>query len=331
MRGDFSRWSEFISSHPESHILQDGRWGSLKNAFGWDVERVICGESAAQILFRKIPLGFSIAYIPKGPIGEISDNLLFEIDEICKTHRAIFLKVEPFEWESDLKDSGFVWSGFDISAPIQPRRTVIIDLAQTEDALLAGMKQKTRYNIRLAEKKEIKIQESMDFEAFHKMALVTGERDKFGIHSVEYYHKMMELFGLNGDAALLMALFEGTPIAGIIVFARGTNSWYMYGASTDVERNRMPTYLLQWEAMKWAKAKGCTSYDLWGIPDFDEATLEAKFTEKEHHDGLWGVYRFKRGFGGEIVRSVGAWDKVYNPPLYKLYRLLAAARNRGMD
>ncbi len=331
MRANFSLWSEFTSAHPESHILQDGRWGNLKSGFGWEVERVICGESGAQILFRKIPLGFSIAYIPKGPIGEISDNLVIEVDEICKTHRAIFLKIEPFEWESDQMQSGFARSGFDYSSSIQPRRTVIIDLTQTEDELLAGMKQKTRYNIRLAEKKEITIRESKDFTAFHKMALVTGQRDRFGIHSLEYYQTMMELFEQNGDARLLMALYEGTPIAGIIVFARGRNSWYMYGASTDVERNRMPTYLLQWEGMKWAKAKGCTMYDLWGIPDHEETELEAMFAEKEHHDGLWGVYRFKRGFGGKIFRSVGAWDKPYYPQLYKLYRFLAAARNRGMD
>jgi lipid II:glycine glycyltransferase (peptidoglycan interpeptide bridge formation enzyme) len=331
MRADFSLWSEFISAHPESHILQDGRWGNLKSGFGWEVERVICGESGAQILFRKIPLGYSIAYIPKGPIGKISDSLLNEMDEICKSRKAIFLKIEPFDWELDQAQSCLPTPLFQFSAPIQPRRTVIIDLCQTEEDLLSGMKQKTRYNIRLAEKKEIKVRESSDFSAFHEMALITGKRDGFGIHSLKYYQEMMDLFGENGDAALLMASYKDTPIAGIIVFARGSNSWYMYGASTDVERNRMPTYLLQWEAMKWAKKKGCTFYDLWGIPDYDEVVLEEKFTEKEHHDGLWGVYRFKRGFGGEIVRSVGAWDKPYYPQLYKLYRLLATARNRGMN
>jgi lipid II:glycine glycyltransferase (peptidoglycan interpeptide bridge formation enzyme) len=103
-----------------------------------------------------------------------------------------------------------------------------------------------------------------------------------------------------------------------MVFARGPRAWYFYGASNDEERNRMPTYLLQWEAMRWAKARGCEEYDLWGVPDVDEATLEADFANRS--DGLWGVYRFKRGFGGTLSRSVGAWDRSYLPLAYPLYR-----------
>ncbi len=119
-------------------------------------------------------------------------------------------------------------------------------------------------------------------------------------------------------AELLAAEYEGKPLAALMVFARGKRAWYMYGASTNEERNRMPTYLLQWEAMRWARAKGCTEYDLWGVPDADEGTLEAHFMSR--HDGLWGVYRFKRCFGGEIRRAAQAVDRVYKPFLYALYR-----------
>jgi lipid II:glycine glycyltransferase (peptidoglycan interpeptide bridge formation enzyme) len=91
----------------------------------------------------------------------------------------------------------------------------------------------------------------------------------------------------------------------------------MYGASSNERRNLMPTYLLQWEAMLWAKERGCCAYDLWGVPDEDEATLETEFTQR--HDGMWGIYRFKRGFGGRLVRSIGAWDQVYSPLRYRLY------------
>jgi lipid II:glycine glycyltransferase (peptidoglycan interpeptide bridge formation enzyme) len=109
-----------------------------------------------------------------------------------------------------------------------------------------------------------------------------------------------------------------------MVARSGDQAYYLYGASTDEERNRMPTYLLQWEAMKWAMARGCKEYDLWGVPDEDEPTLEASFEER--HDGLWGVYRFKRGFGGELRRAAQALDRIYNPLLYKLYLWRMAGR-----
>jgi peptidoglycan pentaglycine glycine transferase (the first glycine) len=103
----------------------------------------------------------------------------------------------------------------------------------------------------------------------------------------------------------------------LMVFAYGKRAWYLYGASNDEERNRMPAYLLQWEAIRWARQKGAEEYDLWGVPDEDEVSLEAQFETR--HDGLWGVYRFKRGFGGEVKRSVQAQDKIYNKLFYKAY------------
>jgi lipid II:glycine glycyltransferase (peptidoglycan interpeptide bridge formation enzyme) len=124
---------------------------------------------------------------------------------------------------------------------------------------------------------------------------------------------------------LFMASFEGQPIAGVLVFACGSRSWYAYGASGNEHRNKMPTYAVQWAAIKWAKARGCRSYDLYGVPDEDEETLEAGF--RERHDGLWGVYRFKRGFGGQLVRSIGALDYVYSKPLYWLYERALALRS----
>jgi lipid II:glycine glycyltransferase (peptidoglycan interpeptide bridge formation enzyme) len=102
-----------------------------------------------------------------------------------------------------------------------------------------------------------------------------------------------------------------------MVFAHGKRAYYLYGASTDEERNRMPTYLLQWEAIKWARSKGAEEYDLWGVPDEDEEILEENFEKRS--DGLWGVYRFKRGFGGDVKRAAQALDRVYMPLLYKLY------------
>ncbi|MGB8984971.1 MAG: peptidoglycan bridge formation glycyltransferase FemA/FemB family protein, partial [Anaerolineales bacterium] len=156
-----------------------------------------------------------------------------------------------------------------------------------------------------------------DLESFHKMMLLTGGRDGFGVHSLEYYHRAYELLHPKQMGELLLAEFEGKPLAALFVARYGNRAYYLYGASTDEERNRMPTYLLQWEAMKWARAHGGQEYDLWGVPDEDEATLEANFEKR--HDGLWGVYRFKRGFGGELKRAAQAMDRVYNPLLYWAY------------
>jgi peptidoglycan pentaglycine glycine transferase (the first glycine) len=110
-----------------------------------------------------------------------------------------------------------------------------------------------------------------------------------------------------------------------MVFAFGNKAWYMYGASGDAHRERMPNHALQWEAIRWSKSQGCATYDLWGVPDEDEAALDAQYMNRS--DGLWGVYRFKRGFGGRLVRYVGASDRVYNSLLYRVF--LLALRRRG--
>ena len=318
----FTEWHSFIQNHPNAHVLQTAEWGELKAAFGWDVARIVLGEEGVQILFRKLPLGFTVAYIPKlrsiTRDNFISDRLWVEIDRVCRQKHSIFLKIEPDAWDNEplqLDSPNRVLT----SSPhnIQPPRTIVISLAGSLDDILARMKQKCRYNIRLAEKKDITIRAWDDLAGFHQLMQVTGGRDGFGVHSQAYYRKAYDLFHSVGMAELLVAEFEGRPLAALMVFAHGERSWYLYGASNDEERNRMPTYLLQWEAVKWARNLGCSLYDLWGVPDADEETLEAQFENR--HDGLWGVYRFKRGFGGQLMRAAQARDRVYMPLLYRLY------------
>ena len=306
-------WNQFLTQHPNAHLLQTGEWGELKSAFGWKPARIVSGDSGVQILFRKLPLGFTVGYIPK---ANFDPSLLPEVDSVCKQNRAIFLKLEPDSWEN-LKPE--TWNLKLRTSPhnIQPPRTIIIDIRGTEEEILARMKPKTRYNTRLAEKKGVTIRAWDDIDSFHKMMLTTGGRDGFGIHSLEYYKRAYELLQPKGVGEILVAEYEGKPLAALFVARNGHRAYYLYGASTDEERNRMPTYLLQWEAMKWAKARGCEEYDLWGVPDEDEITLEANFESR--HDGLWGIYRFKRGFGGELKRAAQAMDRVYNPLLYWAY------------
>jgi len=318
-----SEWNQYISGHPNAHILQTGEWGELKSAFGWEAAHVIFGDCGAQILFRKLPLGLTVAYMPKGPVFSdrylaISDQFWAEVDAACRAHRAIFLKIEPDEWD-DTHTSHVTRHTSLIPSPhsIQPRRTLIVDLRGSEEAILARMKQKCRYNIRLAGKKGVTVRAWDDIEAFHRMLLTTGERDVFGVHSLDYYRRAYDIFHKAGLCELLVAEYANRPLAALMVFGRGKRAWYFYGASTDEARNLMPTYLLQWEAMRWAKGRGCEEYDLWGVPDEEEGTLEANFESRQ--DGLWGVYRFKRGFGGNLRRAAQAFDRVYNPLLYRLY------------
>jgi peptidoglycan pentaglycine glycine transferase (the first glycine) len=315
-------WDQFVDRHPSAHLLQTSAWGELKSGFGWQIARIVRGDCGAQILFRKLPIGLSLAYIPKGPLGDRSqwDRLWPHVDAICRRYRSILLIVEPDLWSTDkLPDVQTVPVGFQPGQQtIQPPRTIVVDLSGTEADILSRMKQKTRYNIRLAKKRGIIVQPSSDLEVFHRLMVETGDRDQFGIHSLAYYQRAFDLFNPINQCAILLAEFDGNPIAALMVFACSGRSWYFYGASRDQYREHMPTYLLQWEAMRWARSRGCLEYDLWGVPDADEANLEKHFIQRT--DGLWGVYRFKRGFGGELRRAEGPWQRVYNRPLYQFYR-----------
>ncbi|MCL4269872.1 MAG: peptidoglycan bridge formation glycyltransferase FemA/FemB family protein [Anaerolineales bacterium] len=313
-----AEWNQFLAKSPDTHLLQMGEWGELKEGFGWKPIRIISGNVGVQILFRRLPLGFTIAYMPKvssDQLSATSDQFWREIDSVCKKNRAVFLKLEPDAWTDEfiLHPSSFIISKHNI----QPPRTITLDINASEEDILAKMKPKCRYNIRLAEKKGVTVRAWDDIAAFHAMMTVTGGRDGFGVHSKEYYQRAYDLFHPKGTCELLVAEYEGKPLASLMVFANAKRAWYVYGASNNEERNRMPTYLLQWEAIRWAKARGCEEYDLWGVPDENEETLEAQFESR--HDGLWGVYRFKRGFGGQLKRAAQALDRVYNPLLYWVY------------
>lgn len=325
-------WKQFIEQHPLAHLLQTAEWGELKAAFGWEAVRLICDDSGLQVLFRKLPLGLTIGYLPKPMLAHHShlpgSRLWQELIAVCRQKHAVFLKIEPDEWEStDIvpqQPSGGRPAVIRSRYNIQPPRTLVVNLHGNEEEILGRMKQKCRYNIRLAEKKGVNVHPWSNLDGFHQLMRVTGGRDHFAVHSADYYRRAYELFHPTGGCELLVAEFDGTPLAALMAFRQRTRAWYFYGASNDVERNRMPTYLLQWKAMLWAKEYGCGEYDLWGVPDNDEHVLEADFETR--HDGLWGVYRFKRGFGGQLRRATQALDVVFNPVMYRLYMWRMAGR-----
>jgi len=344
-----SEWNDFLVRYPDAHLLQTASWGELKAEFGWDVSRVSVGDVGAQVLFRPLPLGFTLAYIPKGPVGGSLDvrqpqggprsdctqnswaDLWPAIDSLCRSRKSVFLKVEPDLWEfagTEALDSSKKQTprGFRLGPHnVQPKRTLVVDISGDEERVLNQMKQKTRYNIRLALRKGVVVRTSSDLDTFHRLMTETGSRDAFGVHRQDYYRRAYELFHPRGECELLLAEFKGEPLAALMVFLHGSRAWYFYGASANQHRERMPTYILQWEAMRWAREQGCTQYDLWGVPDADENTLEANFTKRSH--GLWGVYRFKRGFGGQLFRAAGPWDRIYLPLPYAFYHWWIGRRN----
>ncbi|MCC6803180.1 MAG: peptidoglycan bridge formation glycyltransferase FemA/FemB family protein, partial [Anaerolineae bacterium] len=304
-------WDAFVAAQPRAHVLQQSAWGSLKAAYGWGVERVTLADgerivAGAQLLFRVLPFRLgTMAYLPMG--GYVTSDDLWSplwsaVDQCAKRHRAAFLKWEPGIYR-DQPEPDFGRFRFQPSTQtIQPPRTILIDIAGDDDAILARMNQGTRRKIRQSQKNGIRYYEAGrdDVTKFNAMMQTTGSRNEFGVHAPGYYQLAYDLF-VPHSAALILAEHEGDPLAGIMVFAAGTTAWYLYGASSNQKRNLMAAYGVQWEAIQWAKRRGCTVYDLWGIPDEDAATLEVQFEQRS--DGLWGVYGFKRGWGGEVVRS----------------------------
>lgn len=331
-----AEWDAFVAAHPHGSVLQTTNWARLKNRFNWSSQRVWLRRedqlvAGAQILIRSVALGIAkIAYIPHGPLVDWNDEeqvdvLFSQIDVAAYQHRAGILKFEPYVWQNELPTG--VWDtvrrrlgdNVIVGDTIQPPRTILLDLRPSLEDILAAMKQKTRYNIRLAAKKDVSVRQGAleDIPTFNRLMRITGQRDNFEVHAPAYYRAAFELFAPD-QASLWIAEHESRPLAAVMAFAVGQKAAYFYGASSGEERNRMPNYAAQWAAIQWARDRGCKSYDLWGVPDQSEETLEGEFPGRQ--DGLWGVYRFKRGFGGQIKRTIGTFDRVYNKRLYGLYQ-----------
>ncbi len=276
----------------------------------------------------------SVAYVPKGPLLDWTDAALAEavLDRLeveARRARALFVKIDP-DVRSDTPAGQQIMAllahrGWRPSAEqIQFCNTMVTDLTRDEDALLAAMKPKWRYNIRLAERRGVIVRDGRvaDLPLFYEMYQETGQRDGFLVRPYAYYRTIWERFMSAGLAHLLLAEVAGQPVAGLILFRFGPTAWYFYGASTAQSRELMPNHALQWAALRWAKAAGCTRYDWWGAPDVLDET-----------DPMWGVYRFKQGFGGEFVPHIGAWDYPTNRFAYWFYtaampRVLELMRRR---
>jgi peptidoglycan pentaglycine glycine transferase (the first glycine) len=354
---DSSSWDAAIAHLPDAHILQTWEWGQVKSRYGWRAlpytwpERSADPQAAALVLERTLRAGplalpLRVMYVPKGPLLDWADPALRGvaldgIQALARKRGAIFVKIDPDvllgtglpgEGQEDPLGADVAREltarGWRASAEqVQFRNTMCIDLRLAEEDLLARMKPKARYNLRLAERKGVCVRpgSAADLALLYRMYAETSVRDGFVIREEGYYHTVWRTFLSAGLADVLIAEVGGEPVAAVIVLRFGGRAWYLYGMSTAAHREKMPNALLQWQAICRAKAAGCTVYDLWGAPD--------EFSEQ---DPMWGVYRFKEGLGAQVVRTLGAWDYPVHPRLYRWYtqalpRILAAMRRRGMQ
>ena len=277
-------------------FLQSSIWAEFQKSLGrkiWQIDSI-------NIIKHNLPFGKSYLYSPRCEGKFLSELFFKKIKEIAKQENAIFLKIEPLEElrASPLELEKF---GFRKSNNIQPQKTLILDITKSEQELLNQMHYKTRYNIGLAKKKEILIKKDKSkFEDFWRLIEETKKRDGFRPHPKEYYRKMLEIPGIE----LFVAEFKNKIIAANIVVFCGKTVTYLHGASDYKYRNLMAPHLLQWEQILEAKKRGCLEYDFWGID-------EKKWP---------GVTRFKKGFGGREIVYPGAYDLVFQPIWYKIYK-----------
>lgn len=336
-----NEWDSWLESAPGGgHILQSHEWGEFKRTIGWRPVRLVLerdGEiaGAGQFLVWNTPgVPGSLMYCTKGPWLPWEDEEAVRtffggVRTVAEREGVHTVKIEPevreeqTEVKALLSEIGFQKARYDL----QYKTTMVVDLSPSEDALLANMKGKTRYNTRLGPKKGVQIVEDNSIEAreaFHNMMIVTAERDGFFKRPKDYLMSSWQAMYDANRAHLFFAVHEGQKLAGMLIYTFGYKYWYMVGASTNEKRNLMPTYQLQWEVMRWAKAQGITYYDMVAIPNPNNLSED---------DSMWGLYRFKAGFGGEIAEFLGCLDLPVNkiaaaawyrwePLYYRLYQKL---------
>jgi len=325
LNGDSAEYTEYIRTHG-GNFLQALEWARVK-ADWKNIYFVIRDKGvvkgAGSILIRRLPvIGKNFMYCPRGPVLDYTDREVLgfftdKMKEMSRQYNAIMLKVDP-DIEAAEKDKvdnlfglGYKRKPLTLNFEgIQPRFVSRLDITSDLDEVMAGLHHKTRYNIRLAERKGVKVRVGTrdDLKAFHSIMEVTGLRDNFVVRSLAYFQKMYDELVPPGYMRLYIAEYEDKVLSGAISLAFGDKCWYLYGASSNEQRNLMPNYLMQWEMIKWAKEEGCDIYDFRGISgDMDPS------------NPLYGLFRFKKGFNGKFTEFAGEFDLVFDPLMYKLW------------
>ena len=316
---NYDEFEKFNRSHPRGHFMQSAEWAALKS--DWKREVVVMRgagkdiRAGISILIRKIPMTpYTLMYAPRGPIFDENDRAAFTdvvngARRLAKKYRSVCLRMDP-DIRADCKEFAEALDFMELKVKggknfetTQPRFVYRMDIkGKTEEEVMANFTSKTRYNVRVAIKNGVETRVVNDdpeaIAQFHALMKVTGERDGFICRSQSYFERLLK--SLGEDARLYAAYYNGEMIAGTLAIRYADKVWYLYGASSNKERNRMPNYLLQWDMIRWAVESGVSVYDFRGVSgDMDES------------NPLYGLYRFKRGFNGELVEFVGEIDAVF--------------------
>lgn len=318
-----SEYEAFLKEHPKGHFMQSPQWANLKSNWKYKVviERNESGEIIGSIAFliRRLPYTkYNIMYAPRGPVCDINNisllnKLIDDAKQLGAQNNACVLIIDPDvkseekEYVKVLADAGFKGKDGKNFEGTQPRFVFRLDVKEkTIDELMAQFHSKTRYNIRVAQKNgvEVKIVGKEEAKTFYEIMLETGMRDNFVTRPLSYFETMLDSLGEN--ARLYMAYYQGKPIAGTLAVHYGNKVWYLYGASSNAYRNVMPNYLLQFEMIRWAVDEGCDIYDFRGVSG-----------DLSPDNPLYGLYKFKKGFSGELVEFIGEFELITKPFIYK--------------
>lgn len=339
--GEPGHYNDVVKSFPHADLLQSYEWGELKRRTGWRPIRFIVRDddgtprAAGTALEKRLPyVKRSFLYAPRGPAMVYDDTAVLKrvvdvLRELALERRAAFVKIDPDvpKPRPDLTAAfgrlGFVparfrrhWGG------IQPVAVCRLPIDTDEDTILAGFRPKTRYNIRLANRKGVTVRLGGrdDLPAFHRIWQETAARQNFSVRGLDHLYQLWDLIIEPGHGALLLAEYDGQTLASVIVTSFGDKAWYLYGGTSNVHRERMPMYLLQWEAIRWAKARGCTLYDFLGVS-----------CHMDPQDPMYGLYRFKRGFNPEYTEFIGEFDLPLDRRFYAVWNRLEPAYLRTMS
>ena len=327
-----------INSYDHTSFAQSWEWGGILAKENKIVERlaVIDGEkilAQAQVIYTPLPFGWKYAFCPKGPIVNRQFSLLnFQsvynaLSEYLKSKGCIFFRIEPRRVSSISLSSGSSKKTKKV-IDINPPATLLLDLTQTEDQILQMMHPKTRYNIRLAQKKDVIAKNIKDWGTFWRLMKTTGGRGNFRLHSESHYRNIFE----SPFTHQIVSYYNEVPLATAIFIHLGNTLTYLYGASDNRDRNVMASYLLQWEAARLGKSVGCKYYDFFGVAprkhlmsDQDGLIMnEAYFYDPNHQYA--GVTRFKLGFGGLPHEDPGTWDLIIDKKKYRIYEVMRKIR-----
>jgi len=308
-----------------ANLLQSKQWEEFQNSLG---KKTFWIENSL-LIKNELPLGKNYLYCPHGP-EELTKEFIERVKKLAKQacspkrrEKTIFVRIEPLQENKKTCLAGPPVGGqagkakkqkIKKTKSIQPSSTLILNLEKSEEQLLSEMKPKTRYNIRLAQRKRVTIETTIDpekIDIFYNILTETTARDRFHAHPLSYYKKMLEILGKQGIIKLYLAKYENKYIAANIVSFYKNTATYLHGASSNQYRNVMAPHLLQWQAICDAKKQGLKYYDFWGIADTDN--LKHKWS---------GVTRFKKGFGGEAIHYPGTYDVVISKTWYFIYKIM---------